>query len=330
MKLTKVEKLESYGADNDLMRLEFDDGKEYAYAMYSYPNMVQAIGEEVICDFRQDLYNGRVERFIQTFARVCVINTLTKEEGVKLYTDVTDNNSTIMFKEIEDGATAIDSIIYVVDMKFESSAKADWVDLVAMDKARRIASIRKFSPDSKVIDMRGRYVLCNIKRNKYGLSTDGDVVTVDSAFPYNPEVAIAERYIYNTFSNNADILKVIEESSFIAGAKHTVDIEPGFLLARLAIELELASSIANCLGEVDTDLIKRCLLMSKLNMFQKSLFYEDITGFIMIQKQSFERKQDVLLTLYATEEKFTLERLALAKIKELGDMIVDMKKGRLK
>lgn len=331
MKLTKVENLESYSKDQELMRLEFDDGKEYAYAVSSYSNLIQCIGDEVICKFRQDLYEGRVERFVSTFAKLCVISTLQKEEGIKLYTDVTDNHCNVMFREIEDGSVAVDSIVYVVDMRYDSSARADWVDIVAMDKERRVATIRKFSPDSKVLDMRGRYVLCNIRRNKYGFSTDTDIVTVDGGFPYNPEVDIAEKYILSTFAKDSDILAMIKDSGFIPCARNNIDIEPGFMLARLAIELELTSSIANSLGEVDTDLIKRCLLMEKFKVFQKnSLLDEKITGFVMVQKQSFTRKQDVILTLYSSEEKFSLERLTVGKVRELADLIVQMKKGMVK
>lgn len=330
MKLTKIELLESYATEQQLMRLTFDEGKDSAYIIWSHANLVQYLNDEVIATFRQDMYNGTIAKFVNTIAKVGVVHTLERSNNVKLYVDVTDNHSNIRFKEIEDGGTAVNTIVYVTDIRFDSSARAEWADLTVMDQARKIAQLRIFSPDSKIQDFRGRYVMCDIRKNRYGLSTDS-VVTVDNAFPFSPEVEISERFLMDAFAEDADILTLLTETKFVDFAKKVVDLEPGYILVRLAIELDVASELANLVKEVDVDLIKRCLLIEKFNIFQQTSPYRnDIVTFVTASRYRFEHKNEVLLTLYSDEEKFSMERIVLKQVREMADTIINVKKGLIK
>ena len=330
MKLTKIELLESYVTEQQLMRLTFDEGKDSAYIIWSHANLVQYLNDEVIATFRQDMYNGTIAKFVNTIAKVGVVHTLERSNNVKLYVDVTDNPSNIRFKEIEDGGTAVNAIVYVTDIRFDSSARAEWADLTVMDQARKIAQLRIFSPDSKIQDFRGRYVMCDIRKNRYGLSTDS-VVTVDNAFPFSPEVEISERFLMDAFAEDADILTLLAETKFADFAKKVVDLEPGYILVRLAIELDVASELANLVKEVDVDLIKRCLLIEKFNVFQQTSPYRnDIVTFVTASRYKFDHKNEVLLTLYSDEEKFSMERVVLKQVREMADTIINVKKGLIK
>ena len=330
MKLTKIELLESYATEQQLMRLTFDEGKDSAYIIWSHANLVQYLNDEVIATFRQDMYNGTISKFVNTIAKVGVVHTLERSNNVKLYVDVTDNHSNIRFKEIEDGGTAVNAIVYVTDIRFDSSARAEWADLTVMDQARKIAQLRIFSPDSKIQDFKGRYVMCDIRKNRYGLSTDS-VVTVDNAFPFSPEVEISERFLMDAFAEDAAILTLLAETKFADFAKKVVDLEPGYILVRLAIELDVASELANLVKEVDVDLIKRCLLIEKFNVFQQTSPYRnDIVTFVTASRYKFDHKNEVLLTLYSDEEKFSMERVVLKQVREMADTIINVKKGLIK
>lgn len=330
MKLTKIELLESYATEQQLMRLTFDEGKDSAYIIWSHADLVQYLNDEVIATFRQDMYNGSIAKFVNTIAKVGVVHTLERSNNVKLYVDVTDNHSNIRFKEIEDGGTAVNAIVYVTDIRFDSSARAEWADLTVMDQARKIAQLRIFSPDSKIQDFKGRYVMCDIRKNRYGLSTDS-VVTVDNAFPFSPEVEISERFLMDAFAEDADILTLLAETKFADFAKKVVDLEPGYILVRLAIELDVASELANLVKEVDVDLIKRCLLIEKFNVFQQTSPYRnDIVTFVTASRYKFDHKNEVLLTLYSDEEKFSMERVVLKQVREMADTIINVKKGLIK
>lgn len=330
MTLTKIELLESLGVEQQLMRLTFDAGRDTAYIIWSHANMLHYLNDEVIATFRNDMYNGTVCKFINTIAKVGVVHTLERNHNIKLYVDVTDNHATVRFKDIADGSTAVNVIIYVVDIRFDSSARAEWADLTVMDQARKLAQLRVFSPDSKALDFKGRYVMCDIRRNKYGLSTDS-LVTVDNAFPYSPEVEISEHFLIEAFADDPDILTLLAETKFSAFAKKIVDLEPGYILVRLAIELDLALEISNLVKEVNTDLIKRCLLLEKFNVFkQTSPYHKDIVAFATASQYKYEHKNDVLLTLYSDDVRFNAERVILSKVKEMADTIIQVKKGIMK
>lgn len=330
MKLTKIELLESYGNDQQLMLLTFDEGKDSAYIIWSHANLVQYLNDEVIATFRQDMYNGTIAKFVNTIAKVGVVHTLERSSNVKLYVDVTDNHSNIRFKELEDGGTAVNAVVYVVDIRFDSSSRAEWADLTVMDQARKIAQLRIFSPDSKIQDFKGRYVMCDIRRNRYGFSTDS-VVTVDNSFPFSPEVEISERFLMDTFAGDADILTLLAETKFADFAKKVVDLEPGYILVRLAIELDVASELANLVKEVDVDLIKRCLLIEKFSVFQQTSPYRrDIVTFVTASRYKYDHKNEVLLTLYSEDERFSMERVVLEQVHDMADTIIKVKKGLIK
>ena len=327
MILTRIELLDSYSEEQQLMHLTFDEGKDTAYIIWSHANLIQYLNDEVVATFRTDMYNGRAEKFVNTLARVGVIHTLEKENNVKLYVDVTDNHSNVRFKEIEDGGTAVDAVVYVVDMRFDSSARAEWVDLTVMDQARKLAQLRIFSPDNKTAALKGRYVMGTIRRTKYGLSAES-VITVDSAFPYSPEVEISERFILDAFAEDSEMLNLLSATNFVTFAKKHVDLEPGYVLVRLALELDIASELNNLMREVDTALIKRALLLEKFFVFQEeSPFTSEIINFVKISQQNFRGKNDVLLLLFGTGTEYAEEKLMLHTIKDTVNTVIKVKKG---
>ena len=110
-----------------------------------------------------------------------------------------------------------------------------------------------------------------------------------------------------------------------------VDLEPGYILVRLALELDIASELSNLVKEVDTNLIMRCLLLEKFGLFQQtSPYHTDIVTFITASKYRFNRKNEVLLALYSDDERFSMERIILRQVREMADTIIKVKKGLIK
>lgn len=330
MKLTHIELLEKLSEDQQLMKLTFDGGKDTAYIIWNHTNLVEHLNEEVIATFRQDIYNGTVCKFINTLASVSTVKTLEREDNVKLYVDVTDNHCNIRFADIEDGQTAQAAVVYVSDIRFDSSARAEWADLTVMDQARKIAQMRIFSPDNRSADLKGRYIQCDIRRNKYGLSTDS-VLTIDSAFPYSPEVYIGERFLQSAFAEDKSMLELLASTKFTEFAKRKVDMEPGYTLVRLAVELDLANELSNLIRDVDVTLIKRCLFLEKFGLLQsQSPYREDIVTFAMVSRYEFPGVRDVLHTLYSDDPKFVVERTLVHQVKAFASTVIDAKKGLIK
>lgn len=329
MILTELEVLENLGDANQLMRLTFDGGKDTAYVIWDHADLLEYLNDEVVATFRKDMYQGVPCKFINTLASLRTVHTLERTERTKLFTDTIDNHSTVRFEDIEDGTTTQGATVYIADIRYDSSSRANWADLTIMDQRRRVATLRLFSPDSKCADLKGRYALCDIRRSKYGLSTES-LVTVDSSFPYNPEVTIAQNYILNLFADTPDILRLLDATRFIEFAKQVLDPEPGFLLVRLALELDIAQELSNLASEIDSHLLCLCLLVEKLRILQKdSPFNDDIVGFYVANGQTFEHKSDVLKVLYSSTEAHEGARRILLQVREMANAIVELKKGRL-
>ena len=329
MILTKCERLEKLPDNLDLIKVEFDEGKETAYCIWSYDDLIQYLNNEAIVKFRKDMYRGEVHKFVETIAHVSKITTLDRTQDIRLYANVKDSHCNVEFVDISEGSTFYGAILYVSDVSFSSSARASWADLTVMDQARRVATLRIFSPDNKTAEIKGRYIQCDVHHNKFGFSTE-TAATIDSSFPYSPEVEIAERYIPAAFADDPEVGTLISDSKFIDFAKLHVDIEPGFVLSRLAMELDLANELANIQRDANVDIIKRCLLLDKFFVFQtQSPFKRDIVTFVTVSRYTFKNKTEALLTLFSDDPRFNKERLLISQIKEMVDQVIRIKKGQV-
>lgn len=326
MVLTGIELITKFSEEQQLMKLTFDNGKDSAYIIWEHASLLQYLNSDVIATFRRDMYNGHVEKFINTIARLHTIQTVERAERARLFTDVEDNQSNITFSSIEEGTTATDAIVYVLRITYDSSSKADWADLTIQDRQRKIATLRIFSPDKRIEDLNGHYILTNIRRNKYGFSTD-TVVTVDSQIPLNPEVEIAERFIEQAFDACEDIKKFLASSQFFEYAKEDVQEERGYILVRLAIELSLAMEMDNLMKEVNIETIKICLLLEKLHLMSASQLHPELVSYALAQRYSLSQRTEAIHTLYSEDPAYNKERTILAQIKSMADAIVKIKKG---
>ncbi len=330
MKLTKVDLVKNLQQDVDLCRLELDDGADSAYIVWNYTNMLTYLGGEVVCTFRQDMVDGTIQKFINTLARVGVVHTLERSDNIKLYVDKVDNHCTVSFHDIAEGQTARRVTVYVVDVSMDSSAKATWWDLTIQDRDRRIAKMKLFNPEGSDSDYKGRYIMCDLRCNKYGFSTDA-IVTVDTTFAYSPEVDIAATFIGKTFADDTDIMNALQRTNFIEIAKHHVSEEPGYILVRLAMELDIANEMTNLTGDVSPALVKRALLLDKFWVLSSaSPFSKEIVGYAMSQNARIPNVRPALLVLFSDDQEYEPARKLVRAIQHLADELVKVKKGVLK
>lgn len=329
MRLTKVDLVEHFQQEIDMCRIEIDNGSDSAYIIWNYTNLLTYLGEEIICTFRQDIYRGTPAKFVNTLAKVGVVHTLEREDNIKLYVDKLDNHCTISFRDIAEGHTVERVTVYVVDVTMDSSARATWWDLTVQDRDRKIATLRLFNPEGSDSDYKGRYILCDIRRNKYGFSTDA-IVTVDSSFSYSPEVLVAESFITKTFADDSQALNAMQSMNFIETAKHYVAEEPGYLLVRLAMELDIANEMANLTRDVPVSLLRHALLLDKFWVLNnQSLYHQEIVGFASASRARLDDIKQVLQVLYSDSEEFASARLLVSSIKHLADNLVTVKKRRV-
>lgn len=327
MQITNVTLMEHLQGELDLCRLEFDGGADSAYIVWNHTNLLEYVGGQAVVTFRQDFYKGTIAKFVNTLAKVGVIKTLEREDNIKLYSPVADNHSTVCFKDIKEGQTIQRVTVYVVRADQDSSSRATWANFLVMDKERKIAVLRLFNPSTEDFNYRGRYILCDIRRNKYGLSTD-TVTTIDTSFALSPEVTIAEKYVMDAFAGDSETLGVIQQSNFISFCKSYVAEEPGFDIVRLAIELDICNEMANLVQDTNFDFVRKALLYSHFTVLNsESVYKPEIVGFATISKFRFQDRKTVLNLLHSDTEELKNERAAYNAIKGLADNAVKIKKG---
>lgn len=327
MKISKVTLLEKFDTELDLCELEFDGGADRAYIIWNYTNLVTYTGEEAIVTFRMDMYKGAAARFVNTLAKVGVVHTLEREDNIKLYVDKLDNHCTVSFRDIADGQTAQRVTVYVVSVDVDSSARATWWDLTCQDRDRKISRIRLFNPEGSDADYKGRYIMCDISKNKYGFSTNA-IVTVDSQFPYSPEVAVAETFISKTFAEDAGALQAMQSTSFLEIAKYYVAEEPGYILVRLAMELDVANEMKNLTGDVDMGLVKQCLLLDKFWVLNNtSPFHHEVVAYASASRAKFPTAKTCLQVLYSDDKAWASTRAVVRACQDMADTLVRVKKG---
>ena len=181
---TSIEKLKEVSEDTDILRVVIDNDVK-AYMIFNYAESLVFLNEEVIVSYRKDIYEGKIELFINTLTIPVKITTLDKDKGIKLFTEQSDNNSNVSFMDLAPGSNMLGAIMYCISSSYESSDRAVWLELKVRDKAGRVAKLRLFDPEFGVAKFDGMYIKASIKRNDYGLSTR-EIRPMDLEFPPNP------------------------------------------------------------------------------------------------------------------------------------------------
>ena len=87
---TGITLVETLASGDELLKVVIDNTTE-AFWFYRYADAVKYLNEEVIVEYRKDVYKGQLCQFIATFVRPTVIQTLSATDNIKLYCDQEDN-----------------------------------------------------------------------------------------------------------------------------------------------------------------------------------------------------------------------------------------------
>ena len=327
-KVTTITPIERVNSEAFLYEISFADSTS-ALMLCREGDAMQYLNQDVDVDFREDMYKGKICSFVNTIAQRMVVNTITRQNNVKLFSETFDPASNVVFADINIGDTVRNAIVYCNKVKFDSSLKADWIDLTVSDKNRRVSHIRIFSPDTENINFAGRYIKCDLRKNKYGLSTQ-DIVCCEGELPSNPEVDIAESYIVQTFNDNAAMKAMLDSSNVLAFMKEYIGFEKGSLLLTAAMEIDIAKELTNVTPSVNVDELMRAFICDKLWVLNASARYP--REFLCIHtalryKEAFPPNTiDIICEKPANESP---EREVYLRVKELVATITKMRKGEV-
>lgn len=329
---TSITKLEEVSSGYDMLLVTIDEDIK-AYMIFKYADCLQFVNQEVIVSYRQDIYNGKIETFINTLTVPTRVTTLDREDKIKLYCNQEDNNSNVCVADMEDGSTFLGAILYCTSCSYEGSKKASWVALKVRDKAGRITTLRLFDYDTAGLDFSGMYIKANVKKKRaFGLQTD-EIRPMDLDFAPNPEVTICKTFIANYFLQDSAMYNVLNRTKLLDYMEEFIDLEKGYLLVRAAVELDLLEELKNMFDDVDFQALSYAILLrygytTKVGLDKYSVLLKTLT-FTMQQGLPANVATTVLQILDADDEDVESipERGVYKKVCSLADEIIKVKKA---
>ena len=322
---TAIEKVSGYN-NTDLLQVTIDHNI-VAYWFYDYADSLQFLDKEVIVDYRDDMYNGEIRRFIKTFVLPTVVNTLDKQEGFKLYIDQEDNQSNTSFNEIQLSETKYGCIVFCSKQEIKSSNNASWVELTIRDKFMRCAKLRLFDPETQD-SFEGSYIHCDLSRNQFGFNTKS-IVSVGGEMAANKEISVAEQYIKNMFADDMIATDYLNKTMLLKLLAEHVDYEKGYAVVRLAMELAMADALHNVTKDVDVTAICHALLCRYGHYTRSSILSEQVNNIFIAQQFMFPNRKCVVLCLDTTNTERPDEAKIYQHIIDTVDSVLRIRKGVL-
>ena len=326
--VTSVQSIKVINKDSTLYSIDFDDNTN-ALMLAEEGEPYTFLNKLVDVEFRDDFFEGEVRSFVATIVDKKVVNVINRKEHIKLFSSSFDPSSNVIFKDINIGDEVHGAVMYCTKVTYDSSLKTDWIDLTVSDKTRRVSHVRIFTPDRQGINFAGSYIKCNIRKNKYGLSTQ-DVVCCEGEFPPNPEVDLAENYVLQYIENDKELKKVFEETNLLPFMKEYAGFEKGSLLMTLAMEIDFAVELTNVSPAVDSDAIVKALIADKFWVLQPNSHYS--REFLCLYRAL--RYKDVFTPLVqdiigGNVPDIPDERIIYTRIKELVRDLIYIRKGEV-
>lgn len=325
---TAIEKIGKIGTGNDdVLRVTIDNATN-ALWIWDYADAMQYLNQEVIVDYRQDIYKGNLTTFVSTFVMPKQIATLDKEDGIKLYVDSFDNNSNVSFREIADGDERAGCIVFCTKNEFRSSPKATWQEFIIRDCTMHIAVLRLFDYENKDADFSGKYIMCDLARSQYGFQASF-VKPMDKDAFANPEIEIAKKYILSFFKNNEAAMKYMQSYNFMSIVEEVVDYEKGYALTRCAMELAMADGLRNITHDVDIDSICEAILCSRGHLLRPSNLSASYTNIALAIKIGWKNKVLVCKLLDTAADEHPAEYAVLQNIRSSVSTLLEVRKGTM-
>ena len=325
-KCTNIIKLKELDEHTDVLKVVIDSTEE-SFWFYPYAKALEFVNQDVIVEYRQDIYEGNMVQVVNTFTVLTKVNTLDKKNNIRLFSDATDNFSNLSFNEISDGETREACIVYCIKQSFQSSSNAVWIELLIRDKSMHVMKARLFDYETTMLDVTGKYIMLDLRKTKFGFNTK-HVLPVEGECPENPEVTIARSYIKEYFADDAVALEYISRTQLLEHLTELIDYEKGYALTRLAMELCLCEQFYNITDSIDIKCIARALLMSYgFATMPDSPLSASVNNIVVASRFNWNGKKEVLQLLDTSNPEPPCEVEIYNNIRQTITTLIEIKKG---
>lgn len=294
-----------------------------AYMFAEYAESLKYIGHQVIVTIRQEIIEGVISDTIERLTVQTEVTTTSKSNHIKLYSEkFPEIASNVYFRDIEEGHTKLSCIVFCTSQTFDSNENTNWVKFRIMDKSRRSAYLRIFNPEFDEIDLHGKFILCDLRKSKYGFMTKMAQAVEGLTIETNPEITIARDFLLTELQKDKELLEFIDKSDFLKILTHYNKdevAEPGYMIIRLAKEVSLAKELSDLTPNIDITILIRGLFASKTYCMSssKSKSSLDFKNMVNISSYQVFRKKAILNCIDSTAEEHCLEAKLVKRIQSL-------------
>lgn len=285
--VNSIKKIETIKQRLDYMEIVIDN---VPYKMFGeHAKMIKYVSNSVIYETAPDIYQGKMIERVVDLVEERVITKTEADTTCKLLSDERDVNPVCNFEfaSLPIGNKQSGVICYLSSFIENCSDKARWYDLRIVDMRSRVYTLRYFSSFSQaseetkkiLTNLLGRYIRTDIVYNQYGYqvqnSKEIELYPVDVVL--KPEVEVACSIILNECRDDAQLMEYIRTFSVVPKLKEIIDIEAGYHLVGIAMELSMIKAVGNITDTfvrrtlVRAAVTSRGYLIDRTNNFSKPI-----------------------------------------------------------
>lgn len=319
-----------------IVEIDFSDFGS-AFAIGNLSEFDALVTKEVDVTFRDEVYKGGIQKFVNYIVEHTKVATLDKEENIKLYVDkLPETGSNVDFRDFDVADFHMNCIVYCDGVSTGSSSKASWVDLNVLDRNRNSTKLKIFNPENMDANVfRGKYIICDLRKTKFGFSTQEVRVKEDISIFANPEFELARMFLRQELSDDTQLLSELDSIGFFNAAMAYCDpvngVETGHVLMEIAVAVAVAAAMKNITNKIDVQLLKRAIVCRRLYVLTDSdsqVLSKNIQSVIRVAALSIKSKK-LMAMLEDRTRKPLIEKMVMDHIEEMSRIITNTSRSML-
>ena len=305
-----------------------------------YNDYIRYIDSIIAFEVRNDFYKGEAIEVIEGIIERKTLVTVSKEQDIKLLPDITEWRSICNFAlaSLRPGEKMSDCIFYLSDMYEDASDKAKWFQLKVIDMASKVYEIRMFTSGGQnrlkmregINSYKGSYIKCDVIYTKYGLqTTEFEPYLVDVVEP--PEVQVAIAIIEDAVKDDKELNEYMLKYDFIEALRRIIDIEPGYHLVRVAMEIGIIkylNNISDLYSEkllIRASIVSRGYLINRKNDLSKTV----LNANKIMRCDGLSKDIELINTIDVMSGSTTPNKRVYIEIRKFADFIMSERRGIL-
>lgn len=316
----------------DLCKITIDFDEIYIWGDYN--ELIDFIGKPVEYSVRQDVVDGKIVTVIANIANQYTVQTLSRQESIKLIpasglgrAECTFDVSTLKY-----GDTAYGQVMLLAGYTVGKSDKTQWIDCSVIDKYSKLVTLRVFTKsvegdidaEEVIASFVGYYVRADITLTKYGYQTRG-IELVNVPVIKAPEIDIASNVLIQEISKDDGLQKYCNLYDFMHVLSTVVNVEPGYELVYMAVEIALINELENITSDYDFRAMRRAVFAIRGYLLPSTTrFSKAVLNVTKLSRTELKTDKELLLLVDPlSDEEPTKTKVIFYKITELAKFIVE-------